>query len=171
MHLKLILVQIIKFCFFPLSLSIVFIHQISDEQYNNKIQFLANTMPNPGMGNSNIRKDNRDRNDRGSMSRGGSMSGSGYNNSNKLNRGNYQDSDGWIQTGGNKGRGGNNSTAFDPTKFRASSVSVRTKIGENHTCLSCEKHCIFIYKIHYLFRTKKISQKHHWVHQINSNGS
>lgn len=135
MHLKLILVQIIKFRFFPLDS----VHSpILDEQYNNKIQYLANTMPNPGMGNSNIRKDNRDRNDRGSMSRGGSMSGSGYNNSNKLNRGNYQDSDGWIQTGGNKGRGGNNSTAFDPTKFRASSVSVRPKSArEKHTCFSC----------------------------------
>lgn len=83
------------------------------------------SMPSSGMGNNNMRKDNRgDRNDRGSMQRGGSMSGSGYNNANKMNRGNYQDNDGWIQTGSNKSRGGNNSTSFDPTKFRASSVSL-----------------------------------------------
>lgn len=78
-------------------------------------------MPNPGMGNNNMRKDNRDRNDRGNMnSRGGSMSGSGYNNSNKMNRGAYQDNDGWIHQGGNKSRGSNNNT-FDPAKFRGNS--------------------------------------------------
>lgn len=84
---------------------------------------LASTMPSSGMGNNNMRKDNRDRNDRGSMPRGGSMSGSGYNNNNKL-RGNYQDNDGWIQTGGNKNRAGNNSTSFDPTKFRTATVRI-----------------------------------------------
>lgn len=85
------------------------------------------SMPSSGMGNSNMRKDNRDRNDRGSMPRGGSMTGGNYNNSNKLSGrgGNYQDNDGWIQTGGNKNRGGNNSTSFDPTKFRTSAVSVK----------------------------------------------
>lgn len=82
------------------------------------------SMPSSGMGNNNMRKDNRDRQDR-SMSRGGSMSGSGYNNNNKLNRGAYQDNEGWIQTVGNKNRGTNNST-FDPTKFRSSSVSIST---------------------------------------------
>lgn len=73
-----------------------------------------------GMGNNNMRKDSRDRNDRGSMPRGGSMTGSGYNNNNKSNRGgNYQDNDGWIQQG-NKGRGGSNNNSFDPSKFRGS---------------------------------------------------
>lgn len=95
-----------------------------DEQYSRQIQMLASTMPSSGgMGNNNMRKD-RDRNDRGSMPRGGSMSGTGYNNNNKLNRGgNYQDNDGWIQTGGNKGRAGNNNSTFDPSKFRGQSVS------------------------------------------------
>jgi len=106
--------------------------EADEEQYNKKIQMLA-SMSNSGMGNANMRggKDNRDRdrdrNDRGSMSRGGSMSGSGYNNSNKLNR-NFQDSDGWIQTGGSKSRGGNNNPSFDPSKFRApSSIEDITK--------------------------------------------
>lgn len=84
------------------------------------------TMPgSSGMGNNNMRKtDRRDGNERGNSMQRGSMSGSGYNNSNKLNR-NYQDSDGWIQQGGSKGRGSNNSTpSFDPSKFRAPSVSV-----------------------------------------------
>lgn len=95
----------------------------TEEQYNAKIQMLA-SMPNSGMGNNNMRKDNRDRGDRSSMQRGGSMSGSSYNNNNKLNRGGaYPDNDGWIQTGSNKSRGGNNSTSFDPSKFRATSVS------------------------------------------------
>lgn len=89
---------------------------------------MASSMPgSSGMGNNNMRKtDRRDGNDRGnSMQRGGSMSGSGYNNSNKLNRNPYQDNDGWIQQGGNKSRGGNNPTpSYDPSKFRASSVSV-----------------------------------------------
>lgn len=84
---------------------------------------LASMPSSGGMGNNNMRKDNRDRNDRGSMPRGGSMSGSGYNNSNKLNR-SYQDNDGWIQQGGNKGRGGSNNNTFDPSKFRTPSVSV-----------------------------------------------
>lgn len=96
-----------------------------EEQYKTQISILANMPSSGGMGNSNMRKDNRDRNDR-SMSgpRGGSMSGSGFNNSNKLgSRGNYQDNDGWIQTG-NKNRGGNNSSQqFDPSKFRTTSVS------------------------------------------------
>lgn len=85
---------------------------------------LASMPSSGGMGNNNMRKDNRDRNDRGSMPLGGSMSGSGYNNSNKLNR-SYQDNNGWIQQRGNKGRGGcyNNNT-FDPSKFRTPSVSV-----------------------------------------------
>ncbi|XP_031622161.1 eukaryotic translation initiation factor 4G isoform X2 [Contarinia nasturtii] len=95
--------------------------EVREEQYIKQIQMLASTMPSSGMGNNNMRKDNRDRNDRGSMPRGGSMSGSGYNNNNKLSRGNYQDNDGWIQQVGNKNRGGNNSTSFDPTKFRATS--------------------------------------------------
>lgn len=99
---------------------------------------MAMSMPSPGgMGNNNMRKDNRDRNDRGSMPRGGSMSGSGYNNNNKLNRGgNYQDNDGWIQTGGNKGRGGNNNIAFDSSKFRGQSVSYHEREQSIfHNCL------------------------------------
>lgn len=88
---------------------------------------MASNMPGgSGMGNNSMRKTDR-RDERGnSMQRGGSMSGSGYNNNNKLNRNAYQDNDGWIQQGGNKGRGGNNSTppSFDPSKFRATSVSV-----------------------------------------------
>lgn len=86
---------------------------------------MASNMPgSSGMGNSNMRKGDR-RDDRNNMQRGGSMSGSGYNNSNKLNRSAYQDNDGWIQQGGNKGRGGNTSNAsFDPSKFRTPSVSV-----------------------------------------------
>lgn len=100
-----------------------FFYVIAEENYRKDIQILANNMSGPGMGAGSMRKDQRDRNDRGSMPRGGSMSGSGYNNSNKLSRGAYQDNDGWIQTGGNKNRGGNNSTSFDPNKFRVSSVS------------------------------------------------
>lgn len=96
----------------------------TEEQYNAKIQMLASMPTSGGMGNNNMRKNNRDRGDRGNMPRGGSMSGSGYNNNNKLNRGGaYPDNDGWIQTGSNKSRGGNNSTSFDPSKFRTTSVS------------------------------------------------
>ncbi|XP_055299644.1 eukaryotic translation initiation factor 4 gamma 3-like [Sitodiplosis mosellana] len=91
--------------------------EVMDEHYKTQIQILANMPNSGGMGNSNMRKDNRERNDRGSMPRGGSMSGSGYNNSNKLGRGgNFQDNDGWIQTGGN-----NSSQQFDPSKFRTTS--------------------------------------------------
>lgn len=95
----------------------------SEEQYRKDLQIMANNMPSSsGMGNNNMRKGDR-RDDR--MQRGGSMSGSGYNNNNKLNRSAYQDNDGWIQQGGNKGRGGNNSsTSFDPSKFRTNSVSI-----------------------------------------------
>lgn len=95
----------------------------SEEQYRKDLQIMANNMPSSsGMGNNNMRKGDR-RDDR--MQRGGSMSGSGYNNNNKMNRSAYQDNDGWIQQGGNKGRGGNNSsTSFDPSKFRTNSVSI-----------------------------------------------
>lgn len=103
--------------------------EAEQEQYKNQIAMLASMSNNSGMGNNNMRgKDNRDRNDRGNMrndSRGNSMSGSGYmnsNNNNKSSRGGYQDTDGWIQQGSNKGRGGNSSIIVDPTKFRASSV-------------------------------------------------
>lgn len=91
------------------------------EQYKDKIANLEYKTNMSGMGNNSLKRDNRDRNDRGSRndSRGGSMSGSGYNMGNNSNKGSgrdYKDSDGWIQTSSNKGRSSNSST-FDRSKF------------------------------------------------------
>lgn len=79
-----------------------------------------------GTGNNNMRRGNayrRDSNDR--MQRGGSKSGNRYNSNNKWNRTAYQDRDGSVQLGDNKGRGDSNaSTSFGPSKSRPKVSSI-----------------------------------------------
>lgn len=127
---------------------------VEAEQHSNKMMMMLSNSSGGGggMGNNNMRKDNRERNDRGGQSRkftakvppkfflipsvsltGGSMSGN-YNMNNNNNKGSmrggggYQENDGWIQQGSNKGRNNNTNPTFDPSKFKGKAVSVRLSI-------------------------------------------
>lgn len=68
------------------------------------------------------------------------MSGN-YNMNNSNNkgsmRGGFQDTDGWIQQGSNKGRNNNTNPSFDPSKFKAKAVSGRSEYWKLiNMCLS-----------------------------------
>lgn len=45
------------------------------------------------------------------------------NNKGSMRGGGYQDTDGWIQQGSNKGRNNNPNPSYDPSKFKAKTVS------------------------------------------------
>lgn len=97
------------------------------------------------------------------------MSGN-YNMNNSNNkgsmRGGYQDTDGWIQQGSNKGRNNNTNPSFDPSKFKAKAVSGRRRdyTSQCGKPTNSKRHFFFLLR-------RALTIRLLWDHRIFSNGN